>query len=207
LKRCRLFVAIGIFTGLLLAAVVRAQQGDFLSDEEEEALRDAQDPGQRIQVYLQLEQARLDEIEDSRDNPAKIHTLLSQYISLNEEMKDWIQDQYDHHGDMRKGLRTLLDKGPQQLDLLKRIALWPEAANSAYARDLRDAEDSMTDALDGGTTAFADQQKTFGKLKREEEAQKTEAKKLIKEEKKRDKEEKKLRKKMERQSKSETNED
>jgi hypothetical protein len=202
----RVFIALGISVALLSAAAARAQQGDFLSDDEEDALRDAQDPGLRIEVYLKLEQTRLDRIEDARDKPAEIHTLLSQYVSLNEEMKSWIQDKYDHHGDMRKGLRTLLDQGPQQLDALKRIGMWPEAANSGYSRDLQDAEGSMTDALDGGTKAFADQQKMFGQLKREQKAEARETKERIKQEKKRNKEEEKLRKKMERQFKSEPGE-
>ncbi len=204
-RTCRMAVALGLFVALLPAAKIRAQQGDFLSDEEEDALRDAQDPGRRIEVYLELEQTRLDKVDEARDNPAKIHVLLSQYISLNEEMKNWIQTQYDHHGDMRKGLRTLLDKGPQQLDALKQIGLWPGTAGSPYERDVRDAQDSLTDALDGGTHAFADQQKMFGELKREQKADAKEAKAKIKEEKKRNKEEEKLRKKMERQSKSDEN--
>ncbi len=204
-RTCRMAVALGLFVALLPAAKIRAQQGDFLSDEEEDALRDAQDPGRRIEVYLELEQTRLDKVDEARDNPAKIHVLLSQYISLNEEMKNWIQTQYDHHGDMRKGLRTLLDKGPQQLDALKQIGLWPGTAGSPYERDVRDAQDSLTDALDGGTQAFADQQKMFGELKREQKADAKEAKAKIKEEKKRNKEEEKLRKKMERQSKSDEN--
>jgi len=191
---------------LLLASHGHAQMGDFLSDDEEDALRDAQDPGLRIEVYLKLQQARLEQIDGAREKPDVIHTLLSQYLSLNEEMKDWIQNSYDHHGDMRKGLRTLLDIGPQQLDQLKQISLWPETAGSVYERDLHDASDSMTEALDGGTKAFADQQKMFGKLKREGQINAQEAKERIKEEKKRNKEEEKLRKKLERQSKSDDSE-
>lgn len=198
----RVAVATAACLALLQAAQARAQNGDFLSDEEEDALRDAQDPGLRIQVYLKLEQARLDQIPDERSSPDKIHVLLSQYVSLNDEMMDWIQNAYDHHGDMRKGLRTLLDVGPKQLDQLKQIGIWPETAGSVYQRDLRDATDSMTDALDGGTKAFADQQKMFGKLKRERKLSAQETKERIKEEKKRNKEEEKLRKKMERDSKS-----
>ncbi len=204
-RRCMIFI-LGLVVALFPSARLHAQRGDFLSDEEEDALRDAQDPGRRIEVYLDLEQKRLDRVEESRDNPAKIHTLLSQYISLNEEMKNWIQDQYDHHGDMRKGLRALLDRGPQQLEALKQIGIWQETAGSPYERDVRDAQDSMTDALDGGTRAFADQQEMFGELKREQKADAKEAKERVKEEKKRNKEEEKLRKKMERQSKSDDSE-
>lgn len=202
----RAMIVMAACFSILLAAAARAQNGDFLNDDEEDALRDAQDPGLRIEVYLKLEQARLEQIDGSREKPEVIHTLLSQYLSLNEEMKDWIQNAYDHHGDMRKGLRTLLDQGPQQLDELKRMVTWPETAGSVYERDVRDSIDSMTDALDGGTKAFADQQKTFGELKRERKLSAEESKERIKEEKKRNKEEERLRKKMERQSKTDDSE-
>lgn len=196
--------ALFIVVGLVSAARVGAQQGDFLSDEEEDALREAQDPGQRIEVYLKLEQTRLDRMEGLKDQPAELHELLSQYVSLNEEMKNWIQDQYNHHGDMRKGLSALLDRGPQQLDRLKQIRQWPDATRAEYASGLRDAIDSMTDALDGATQAYSDQQKMFGQLKREQKADERATKELLKQEKKRNKEEEKLRKKMERHSKSDS---
>jgi hypothetical protein len=192
--------------GLCGAANLRGERGDFLSDAENEALRDAQDPGRRIAVYLDLEDSRLRRMEGLRDQPAELHTLLSQFISLNEEMKDWIQYQYNHHGDMRKGLRALLDRGPQQLDVLRQIRQWPDTDHAAYASDLRDAMDSVTDGLNGATQAFSDQQKLFGELKREQKAEERATKERLKEAKKRIKEEKKLRKRMEQQSKPDSNE-
>jgi hypothetical protein len=199
-------MAMLLVVGLLSVAAASAQQGDFLSDEEEEALRDAQDPGQRIEVYLNLEQTRLERMEGLKDQPAELHRLLSQYVSLNEEMKDWIQDQFNRHGDMRKGLRALLDRGPQQLDRLKQIQQWSGTANAEYASDLRDAIDSVTDGLNGATQAFSDQQKMFGELKREQKADALATKERIREEKKRNKEEEKLRKRLDRQSKPNSNE-
>lgn len=185
---------------------ILAQKGDALTDDEADELRDAQDPGQRIQVYLKLEQARLDPMDGLRDEPEKLRILLSQFVSINEEMKDWIQDQYDHRGDMRKGLRDLIERAPQQLALLQQIQKWPGAAQADYASDLHDAIDSVTDGLNGATQAFSDQQKLFGELKREQKADEQTTKERIKEEKKRNKEEEKLRKRMERQSKSDSNE-
>ncbi len=186
------------------AARLRARQGDYLSGDEADELREAQDPGQRIEVYLKLEQSRLDQMGGLGDQPAKLRVLLSQFVSLNEEMKDWIQDQYDHHGDMRKGLRALLERGPQQLEELKQIQKWPGASNAEYASNLREAIDSVADGLNGATQAVADQQKMFGVLKREEKASAKATQERIKEEKKRNKEEEKLRKRMERQSKSDS---
>jgi hypothetical protein len=199
--RCRVAVGVILVLALVAATRLRAQQGGYLSDDEADELRDAQDPSLRIEVYLKLEESRLDQMDGLRDEPAKLRILLSQFFSINEEMKDWIQDQYDHHSDMRKGLRSLIEHGPQQLELLKQIQKWPGASDAKYASNLHDAIDSVTDGLNGATQALSDQQKMYGVLKREEKADAKTTKERIKEEKKRNKEEERLRKRMERQSK------
>lgn len=178
-------------------------KGDFLTDDEQNKLRDAQDPSARIEVYLGLEEDRLLKFENFRSNPsdpkkyddgAYLDKLLGQYIDINDEMKNWIQDQYDHEGDMRKGLSALLDQGARQLNELRHIQQTPDAFASAYADSLHDAIDDLNDTLDGGTKALAGQTKKFGELKQEQKLDAREAKERIKQEKKEAKEEKKLRK-------------
>ncbi len=185
------------------AGTLGAQKPDYLTDEEEDKVREAQDPSARIEVYLALEQARLDRIAAFRskpmdpqyDNGAYINRLLGEYISLTDDLKNWIQDQYDRRGDMRSGLHKVLQVGPRQLEDLRRIQAAPDAYAADYAKSLRDATDDYTDALDGATKALGDQVKMFGELKQEEKAQAQSAKDRTKEEKKRSKEEAKLRKK------------
>jgi septal ring factor EnvC (AmiA/AmiB activator) len=190
------------------ATLVRAQKPDFLSDDEEDKIRDAQEPSARIEVYLELAQSRLDRIAEFRskpmdpqyDNGAYIDHLLDQYISITDELKNWIQDQYDRRGDMRKGLRTVLEVGPKQLADLRRIQESPDAYAADYARSLSDAKDDLTDALDGATKALTDQVKMFGALKSDAKAQAQAEKARVKEEQKRNKEEEKLRKKERKQN-------
>ena len=198
---------------LLLSVAVSAtralaQKPDYISDEEEEKIRDAQDPSDRIEVYLTLEQSRLDRIAEFRrkpmdpqyDNGAYIDHLLDQYISITDELKNWIQDQYDRRGDMRKGLRKALEVGPKQLEDLRRIQESPDAYAADYAKSLRDAQDDFTDALDGATKALGNQVKMFGEFKEKEKADAQAEKVRTKEEKKRSKEEEKLRKKERKQN-------
>jgi hypothetical protein len=190
------------------ARTAQAQKPDYVSDEEEDKIRDAQEPSARIEVYLALAQSRLDRIQEFRskpmdpqyDNGAYIDRLLDQYISLTDDLKNWIQDQYDRRGDMREGLRKVLEVGPKQLNDLRRIQELPDAYAPDYAKSLRDAKDDFTDALDGATKAFADQVKMFGELKRNEKAEAQAEKERIKEEKKRSKEEEKLKKKEQKQN-------
>ncbi len=202
--RCPRAVILALALLALVPHALRAQQkGDFLTDEEQDKLREAQDPSDRIKVYLAFEQARLDRFDNFRNQPADpsydnagyLEGLLSQFISLNDEMKNWIEDQYGRNGDMRAGLHVLLDAGPKQLEQLRRIQQTPDANVADYAGSLRDAIDDLTDTLDGGTKALTDQEKKFGAMKREQKAEAQAAKVRTKEEKKRTKEEEKLRKK------------
>ena len=190
------------------ARTAREQKPDYLSDEEEEKIRDAQEPSERIEVYLALAQTRLERIEEFRskpmdpqyDNGAYIDHLLDEYISITEDLKNWIQDQYDRRGDMRKGLHKVLEMGPKQLEDLRRIQESPDAYAADYAKSLRDARDDFTDTLDGATKALGDQVKMFGELKQNEKAEAQAEKERTKEEKKRSKEEEKLQKKERKQN-------
>jgi septal ring factor EnvC (AmiA/AmiB activator) len=185
-----------------LGAAGLAQTRATLTDEEAEQLRDAQDPSQRVEVYVALAQSRLDQFAAFRerthdpkyDNGGYLDKLLGQYIAIDDEMKDWIDLQYQRGGDLRKGLRVLLDQGPQQLTVLRHIQETPDSLAPDYRDSLRDAMDDLSDALDGATKALAQQEKTFAAEKREEKVQAQEVKESAKDAKKRQKEERKLRK-------------
>lgn len=183
---------------------LRAQTGATLSEAEETRVREAQDPGERIVVYLDFLQARLDRFEAYRKKPASgpydygayLDDLLLEYLALNDELKNWIQYQYRENRDMRRGLRALLERGPQQLAALRQIQQSPDAHAPRYADSLRDSIDQLSDTFDGATRALADQEKKFAQMKRDEKAELKMAKERAKEEAKRTKQEKKLRKQL-----------
>ena len=180
------------------------QRGASLSEEEENKVREAQDPGERIVVYLDVLQARLDRFESYRekpadaryDYPAYLDDLLVEYIALNDELKNWITFHYQGNRDMRGGLRALLERGPRQLAQLRQAQQSPSAYATAYGASLRDAIDQLADTLDGATRALADQEKKFVEQKREEKVAARLSKERAKEEARRTKEEKKLRKRL-----------
>ncbi|MFB3922994.1 MAG: hypothetical protein ACE145_14820 [Terriglobia bacterium] len=202
MKSCCRLLGVSIVSLVLVAPSLHAQTGANLTDEEQDKLREAQDPAERIVVYLDLMQSRLDQFETYRKKPADprydtaayLDDLLVDYIAVNDELKNWIELQYEHTGDMRKGLRALLDRGPQQLEFLRAAQQSPGNYKPEKGDALRDAIDQMADTLDGATKALAEQEKKFGQLKREEKAEAQASKERVKEEKKRTKEEKKLRK-------------
>jgi hypothetical protein len=191
----------------LIAPVIlaRAQKGDFLTGEEEDKLRGAQDPSGRIEAYLDLVQLRLDRLDKYRREPKNseydvepfLNKQLDEYLSLNGELRNWIEEQAERHGDMRKGLRKLLEIYAKQLEQLRGIQQAPGIYASAYASSLQDAMTDASDLLDGATRALSDQQKQFADSKEQDRAATRLSKERLKEEEKRTKEEKKLRKQQE----------
>lgn len=198
-----------LFFGLLAVAwpgrQTQAQLPDraVLSSAEVDRLRDAQDPGERIKVYLDLEQARLTLFDDFRKRPPNpeydvggyLSKVLEQYVKLDDEMKDWIDLQFQHNGDMRKGLNVLVGEAPKQLEELEHAQQDRDPYSTQYSGSLQDAIADMQDTIEGGTKALSLQNKKFGELKHEEKQTVQDSKQLVKQEKKRMKEEKKLRKK------------
>ena len=203
----RRLLVLTLLVSAMPAARVHAQVGDFLTDEEEDKVRETQGASERIELYLAIAQARLDRADDFRvkppdpkyDNGAYMDKLVGQYVSLTDELKNWIQDQYDRRNDMRSGLRKMLESGPKQLEMLRRMQQTPDPYTADYRKSLQDAIDNLTDTLDGATKALGEQEKLFGQLKRDEKVEAKAAKDRAKEEQKRAKEEKKLRKKLEKQ--------
>lgn len=193
-------------TFYLLAALcnlpLAAQSRAALTAMEEDRIREAQEPGERIVVYLDLLDTRLARFDDARrqpvdtryDQPRFIRELLGEYVALNEELKDWIEHHYERMGDMRGGLRKLIERAPQQLVVLRGIQESGDPHSAHYANSLREAIDNLSDTVDGATVALAEQTKKFGELKRQEKVDRQRAKERAKEESKRTKEEKKARK-------------
>lgn len=179
------------------------EKADYLSEEETEQLREAQDPSQRIEKYLSFAQTRLTRFDDFRDRapnpdydiPAYLDTQLDQYIRITDALKDWIEDHFDRHDDMRSGLKKVMEMGPHQLDQLRHAEESSDPYAAGYRKSLSDAIDDFSDALDGATKALSEQSKMFGELKREAKADAQTIKDREKEEKHRSKDESKLRKK------------
>lgn len=183
-------VALALSPGL-----ARAQHRAHLTSSEREKLRDAQNPSKRIEVYLSLAQQKLDQAQQPGRAPGSAR-LLNDYISITDEMKHWIQYQYDHRGDMRAGLKNLVEQGPQQIEQLRHLQASTPASARNVRRALREAIADMTDGVDGGAKALSDQEKVFGKLKQERKLEAREIKARRKEAEKEQKRERKLLKRL-----------
>jgi hypothetical protein len=189
-----------LFSGLLWAQGPKRAE---LSEAEVDKLRETQDPGERIKVYLAFMQTRLTTFDIFRSKPVNpeyrggkyLDEVLGQYVELDDELKDWIQYQYNRQGDMRAGLRALLDDAPKQLEELRHAQQTPDPYSPRYSDTLQDAIADLEDTLDGASKAMAGQVKVLGELKQKEKETALATKQAIKQEKKQLKQERKLEKK------------
>lgn len=185
-----------------LSIALGAGKGDYLSDDEADQLREAQDPSLRIEKYLSFAENRLMRFDEYRtrrdpnyDIPGYLNTELDEYVRITDALKDWMEEHFDRRDDMRAGLKKIMESGPHQLDIMRRIQQSPDAYTAGYRQSLQDAMDDFSDAIDGASKALSEQSKMFGELKREEKVDAQTIKEREKQEKKQTKGEGKLRKK------------
>lgn len=205
MRRLALLLAPLVVISAATAVRLRADDPAALTGEEQERVRDAQDPSDRIVVYLQLAGDRLArfnqlrlapaDAQDRAERAATLYEMLSEYTALDDELKNWIEDQYDNVHDMRKGLRALIDQAPKQLAALSAAEHSPDRYSGDYGSSLQDAVRDLQDTIDGATQALAAQEKKFGEMKREEIVDAKAAKETAADQKKRQKQEQKLHKK------------
>lgn len=173
----RLRFAVGFVLGAsVLVLPCAGQKRAVLNDLEEDRVRETQDPSERIEVYLDLLDVRLGRIDQARQQPADpkfdqagfLRDLLGEYIALNDELKNWIEDHYQRNEDMRGGLRKLIESGPRQLVALRGVKQLGGPDSESYSETLQDAIDQLADTIDGATVALRDQDKKLTQLKKQE---------------------------------------
>ena len=155
-----------------------------LGEAEVDRIRDAQETAERIRIYLKLSVARLDKFDEFRAEtgqriPGKGHyldSLLKTYNSLYDELKEWIEYQYEKNHDIRKGLRYLLKEGPVHLERLRQAQKNRDQFTIDFSETLEYVIDNVEDTLQGGTQALRLQEERFKNSDENEKGKKKQGK-------------------------------
>jgi len=101
---------------LLLPIVFAAPRHDPLTPAEIDQLRDtAQEPDQRLKLYVKFVRARLSAVEQVRSDPKvtdrgqEIHDRLQDFLDLYDELNDNIDTYADREADLRKVLKPIVE--------------------------------------------------------------------------------------------------
>ena|ERR1035438_9277797 len=137
---------------LLIAAPLAAQH-EFLTADEVEKVRDAQEPNLRLKLYSQFAQERIDLIKhlldkDKAGRSALIHDTLDEYCKILDAIDTVADDALTRKVDVKAGLDLIASQEKQMLPYLQKVADSHPRDMERYDFLLKQAIDATTDSLD-----------------------------------------------------------
>jgi hypothetical protein len=180
---------------IALAACTFAQQRDFLTADEADQVRLAQDPNERLQLYLHFAKQRLDLIQqavaqEKAGRSKFLHDLLEDYTGVIEAIDTVTEDALKRSADVSVGVKAVADAGKEMLAQLEKIrdAQPKDLARYQFVLDqaietTRDSQETATQDLAGRAQQVIAKEKQIKKEReemmdvREVQAKKVEEKK------------------------------
>jgi len=136
-----------------LAAVCLAQDRDFLTPDEVEQVRDAQDPNDRLALYIHFATQRIDMVENylAKEKPGRsifIHNTLEDYSHIIEAIDTVSDDALKRHKEIDKALIAVLNAEKDFLEKLNKIQDDNPKDLERYKFVLTEAIDTTSDSRD-----------------------------------------------------------
>ena len=142
-----------VCAGFLLSAPRLWAQRDFLSSDEADQIREAQDPTERVQLYIHFAKQRVDQVQQllAKDKPGRsvlIHDLLEDYGNIIDAIDTVTDDALKRKKDVTAGV-TLVQTGEKELlQSLQQIEDKHPKDSARYEFALKQDIDSTNDSLE-----------------------------------------------------------
>ncbi len=170
-------------TGLILGALALFwaapawAQKDFLTADEVDQVREAQDPNERLPLYVEFAKQRLDQVEQlmKENKPGRavmVHDLLDEYNKILDAIDTVTDDALAHKLDVSKGIKSVGEGEKGFLPLLEKL-------RDSNPPDLGRYEFQLTQAIDTTRDGIESAQEDVGKRSSEVAAREKQNKKEL----------------------------
>ena len=152
---------------LLLAAPLCAQR-DFLTADEIDQIKEAQEPALRLQLYAKFAKQRVDMVQSlfSKDKPGRsilMHDALEDYSKILDAIDDVTDDALLRKLEVKLGLQAVVTAEQQMLPVLQKI-------QSSQPKDLERYDFALKQAIETTQDSLQSSQEDLGQRSKEVEA-------------------------------------
>jgi hypothetical protein len=163
----------------LCAGALTAQDRDFLTPDEVDQVREAQDPNDRLLLYVRFARQRMDLLQQylAKEKPGRsvfVHNTLEDYSKIVEAIDTVADDALRHNRPIDKGMLAVVSAEKEFLDQLNKIQDSEPKDIDRYKFVLTEAIDTTSDSrelsLEDAHKRGADLSAEDAKQKKEREA-------------------------------------
>jgi hypothetical protein len=138
---------------LFVLSIPAFAQRDFLTSDETDQIRDAQEPNARLQLYLHFARQRVDQVKTliAQSKPGRsalIHDLLEDYGNIIDAIDTVSDDALKHRKDISLGTKAIAKTEPEMLKTLEQIQESAPKDMSRYDFQLKQAIGSTQDSIE-----------------------------------------------------------